>query len=186
MELFREEYLAIQDDYLRVDPSEAPDDDVDYSNDDLGENTEITPLGDAVDEDEVNDMKISIDPDDDDDYGDDQDVDIEEEEYEDEIVDIKSQIDPDDEDDLIDDDDDLLDDDDDLDTSIAPDLDDDDDLLADDDDDLLADDDDIDDDDETTARTSIDTNADFSSRPHGRTTGTMLNHEPGLPGSGSI
>ncbi|MBC8051714.1 MAG: hypothetical protein H7Y13_01480 [Sphingobacteriaceae bacterium] len=176
MELFREEYPTIQDD-LRVDPSreESINDDVDYSNDDLGENTEITPLGDAVEEDEINDSLI--DPDDED-YGDDVDVDLDTEEdieEDDDIADINSQIDPDD--DLEDDDDDLLSDDDDLDTTITPDLDDDDDLLA--DDDFVDDDEDLDD--EATA--SADTNADFTSRPHGRVTGTMLDHEPGLPGS---
>ncbi|HEX8376844.1 MAG TPA: hypothetical protein VF602_03440 [Pedobacter sp.] len=186
MELFREEYLTIQDDYLRVDPSregEGNDADVDYSNDDLGENTEVTPLGDAIKQDEMNDFVI--DPDDDDDeYGDDQNLDVEEVEEED-VVDITSQIDPAEDDDLLDDeDDDLLDDDDDLDTTIAPDLDEDDDLLADDEEDDLLDDEDEDDD--ITARTSIDTNADFSSRDHGRTTGTMLNHDPGLPGSGFL
>ena len=187
MELFREEYLTIQDDYLRVDPSREGEnnDDVDYSNDDLGENTEITPLGDAIEDDEISDFKI--DPDEDDEYGDDVDLDVDEVDDE-EIVDLQSQIDPDDDlldddDELLDDDDDLLDDDD-LDTTIAPDLDDDDDLLADDDDEDVLDDEDAEDD--LTARTSVDTTADFSSRPHGRTTGTMLNHEPGLPGSGSI
>jgi hypothetical protein len=184
MELFREEYLTIQDDYLRVDPSregEENDDDLEYSNDDLGENTEVTPLGDAIKNDEINDY--IIDPDDEEEYGDDEDLDVEEVEDED-VVDIKSQIDPsDDDDDLLNDDDDLLADDDDLDTTIAPDLDDDDDLLADDDDDIL---DDEDEDDDITARTSIDTNADFASRSHGRTTGTMLNHEPGLPGTGAF
>ena len=98
-------------------------------------------------------------------------------------MDISSQIDPDD--DEMDDDDDLLSDDDDLDTAIAPDLDDDDDLLNDDDDLLSVDDDDDFDDDDTTARTSINTDADFASRPHGRVTGTMIDHEPGLPGSDS-
>ncbi|MFD2162635.1 hypothetical protein ACFSJU_09555 [Paradesertivirga mongoliensis] len=181
MELFREEYLTIQDDYLRVDPSREEsvndDEDVDYSNDDLGENTEITPLGDAIEEDELNDLRI--DPDDED-YGDDEDLDVdldteEDLDEDDDIVDIKSQIDPDDD---FDDDDDLIDDDDDLDTAITPDLEEEDDFA--DDDDLLDEDDDIDD---ATARTSVDTSADFSTRPHGRVTGTMLDHEPGLPGS---
>ena len=177
MELLQEEYLAAQDYGLRVDPlreeSDNGNDDVDYSNDDLGENTEITPLGDAIENDDVDDLRI--DPDDDD-YGDDEDIDLETEEEleeEEDVVDLSSQIDPDEDDDL-DDDDDLLSDDDDLDTTITPDLDEDDDLLSDDDEDF---------DDETTARTSIDTDADFASRPHGRTTGTMIDHEPGLPGT---
>jgi hypothetical protein len=184
MELFREEYLTIQDDYLRVDPSREEsdtDDDVDYSNDDLGENTEITPLGEEVEVEDINDLRIG--PGDDDDFaGDDVDIDVDDEELdeEDDFVDMSAQIDPDD--DFEDDDDDLLDDDDDLDATIAPDLDDDDDFV-DDDDDLLSDDDDDDFDDETTARTSDTTEADFSSRPHGRVTGTMIDHEPGLPGS---
>lgn len=177
MELFREEYLTIQDDYLRVDPSrEGSDNDVDYSNDDLGENSEITPLGDAIEEEEVNDYKI--DPDDDDDFDDDDDdldldLDTEEIEEDERILDVVSEIDPDD--DLDDDDDDVFDDDDDLDVDITPDLDDDDDLLPDEDDDDYEDD--------AIARTSIDTTADYSSRPHGRVTGTMIDHEPGLPGS---
>lgn len=159
MELFREEYLTIQDDYLRVDPSrEESDNDVDYSNDELGENSEITPLGDAIqNEDDVNDYRV--DPDDDDfDDDDDLDIDTEEIEEEDEIMDISSQIDPDDDD--FDDDDDFADDD--LDTNITPDLDDDDDLLNDDDDLLSVDEDeDFDDDDDLTARTSISISAEL-------------------------
>jgi hypothetical protein len=162
MELFREEYLTIQDDYLRVDPSreESDDQDVDYDNDDLGENTEITPLGDAVEQEEVNDF--IGDPGDDDDFeGDDVDIDVDEDIEEDGFVDVSSQVDPDEYDD-----EDLEED------------------FVDDDEDLLSDDDnEFDDEDEPTARTSIDTNTDFASRPHGRITGTMLDHEPGLPGS---
>ena len=183
MALFREEYLTIQDDYLRVDPSteeSGNDEDLEYSNDDLGENTEITPLGDAVKDDELNDF-YKIGPEEDD-FDDDLDIDLDTDDVEEdeEIQGFSDQIDPlDDDDDDLDADDDLLDDDDDLDTSISPDLDDDDDLLDDDDD--LADDD-LNDDDTVTPRSSIDTNADFSSRPHGRVTGTMLDHDPGLPG----
>jgi hypothetical protein len=181
MELFREEYLTIQDDYLRVDPSREGsdnDDDLDYSNDQLGENSEITPLGDEIEEeDDITDYKIDPDDDDFDDEDDDDldlDLDTEEIEEDERILDFASEIDPDD-DDLEDDDDDLFDDDDDLDTAITPDLDDDDDLLSDEDDDDYEDD--------AIARTSINTDADFSSRPHGRVTGTMTDHEPGLPGS---
>jgi len=177
MELFREEFLTIQDDYLRVDPStEESDDDVDYSNDDLGENTEVTPLGDAVEDDDISNLKV-VDPDDEDFDDDDVDVEVEEIEEDDEqILDFSSQIDPDDEDEL-DDDDDLLADDD-LDSTITPDLDDDD--FIEEDDDLAIDEDDEDED--ITPSSSIDTSADFASRPHGRTTGTMIDHEPGLPG----
>lgn len=169
--------MTIQEDYLRVDPSteEPDDDDVDYSNDDLGENTEITPLGEEVED------SYNIDPDDDDDIeGDDLDIDVDDEDIEedDQFIDQALSVDPDEE---FDDDDDLLADDDDLDQSIAPDLDDDDDLLSDDDDDLDLDDDE-DFDDETNASTSLNDDVDFSSRPHGRVTGTMLDHEPGTSG----
>lgn len=176
MELFREEYLTIQDDYLRVDPSrEESDNDVDVSNDELGENTEVTPLGDAIEDDDITDYKIDPDDEDDLDEEDDLDVDLdteEEIEEDDDIVDFAS-IDPDDEEDF-DEEDDLLDEDDDLD-AITPDLDEEDDFIEDEDDDLL------DEEDDTVARTSI--NPDFSSRSHGRVTGTMLDHEPGLSGS---
>lgn len=160
MELLREEYLSTQDD-------------------NLGENTAITPLRDAVAIGEFNTFKIEPDE---------EDFDDEDELEEEEALDVDddmanfsplSQIDPDDEDDL-DEEDDLLDDDDDLDADITPDLDDDD-LLAEDDDDLLADEDD-DFEDDAVASTSTATQSSFSNNTHGRTTGTMLDHEPGLPG----
>jgi len=178
MALFREENLTIQDDYLRVDPSrESKDYDLDYSNDDLEEITEITPSGEDANEVGIN-GSYTISPDDDDDLNDDDDLDIdlddEEIEEEDEILDIKSQVDPDDDDDdLVDDDlldDDLLDDDD-LDSPVVtPDL---------DEDDLLDEDDNDDDEDDST---TFNSNADFVSRHQERTTGRMIDHEPGTPG----
>lgn len=186
MALFNEEILTVQDEYVRVDPSredENNDDDLEYSNDDLGENTEVTPLGDAVEDDDIDNL-YKIGPDDDDELGDDEDIDIDtlEVDEDDEIEDLSAQIAPDDDDDLLsdDEDDDLLDDDDDLDfesPAAAPELDDEDLLSVDDDDDTF------DDDDEVTPSSSIDTDTDFSSRDHGRVTGTMIDHEPGLGGS---
>lgn len=94
-----------------------------------------------------------------------------------------------DDDDLISDDDDLdLDEDDD--TTLIPveteDDDDDLDLDLDDDDDLETDAEDDDTIDPLADRpTTFEVDADFASRNHGRSTGTMLDHEPGLPGSRS-
>ena len=185
MALFREEYSTIQNDYVNVDPAEeSENDDLEYSNDDLGENTEITPLGDAVEK-EVDVDNYNVGPGDDEDGFDDDevdtDLDLDTEEVEDEeIVDLAA-ISPDEDDDLVDDDDDLLDDDDDLDEPlIAPDLDDDDDFL-DDDDDL---DEDEPGDDEPIAETpkeSIPT-GNVTNRHSERSTGRMVDHEPGLPG----
>ncbi|MBC7915197.1 MAG: hypothetical protein H7Y07_13850 [Pyrinomonadaceae bacterium] len=145
MAQFREEYLTIQDDYLRVDPSrESETEELEYSNDELGENTEVTPLDDAV-ENDPNDSYTIAPGDDLEDEDEDLDLEDEDEVEEDEdIENVASQVDPlDDEDEV---DEDLLDDD--LDTTITPDLDEEDDLLDDEGDDLSIDEDDEDFDDE--------------------------------------
>lgn len=81
-------------------------------------------------------------------------------------------------------DDDFLDDDEDDTEELIPieTEDDDDDLSLDDDDDDLEDDDDLDPLEDRPTTFQVD--ADFASRDHGRVTGTMTDHEPGLPGSG--
>lgn len=181
MALFSEELLTTQDEYVRANlPGEDKnnDEDLEYSNDDLGENTEITPLGDAIENDEADNL-YQVGPDDDDE---DEDLDLLEVDDDEDIEDISSQINPDDDDDLLSDDDDDFLDDDDLDSEVAtPELDDED--L--DDDELLSVNDDEDDfeDDDITPSSSIPADTDFASRDHGRVTGTMVDHEPGLGGS---
>ncbi len=202
MALFRENFLDTQEEDVRADsllasrvgpsndePNE--DDDLEYSDDDLGENTEVTPLGDDIDEDDVNAIKVFgpadddddlLTDDDDDDWDTETDLDLGDE---DEVVDITTsqQNDPDD-DDLIPDDDD-------------------DDLLSDDDDDLIPvdpDDEEVLDDDEpldldegidpetsaTDAPQMLDNpHSTSSSRREARKTGRILGHEPGLPGFGN-
>lgn len=207
MKLFHEEVLDVQDEDLRKNslfslkagPSNdepEEDEDLEYSDDDLGENTEITPLGDDIDEDDLKSIYINgplnddDDPlsDDDDDW--DSEPDLETVEDEDEIVDITPSLqnDPDDDDE----DDDLISDDDD------------DDLLSDDDDPIPGDetfdesnweeeDDDVEDDDSvaqaddddvptssTDAPQMLDTNSGVESRKEGARAGRMLGHEPGL------
>ena len=166
MILLREEPLFVQDEYLRVDPSgDEPneDDELGYDNDQLGENSEITPLGnDFDDEDRVDDMQQLRGP------GDDEDDLFE-----------------DDEDLLMDDDDDFFDDDDDDDVSpdvspVIPDTEEDEDVWEDedeDDDDLLSDDDD-----DFTGSTTAGMDPNFEHRHPERQTGRMIDHEPGVPG----
>ncbi|GEM_PF-731791 len=209
MKLFHENSLEVQDDVridapvnLRVAPEEPnEDEDLSYDDDDLGENSEITPLGDDLDNDDINDIKTFGGPLDDDDdlLSDDDDLDVETETYvddEDEIVDITTsqQNDPDDDDDDLlpedDDDDLLLDDDDEIENPDAiPDT-----SLTDDDDEVFEDDDLTDDDmnpdaDEDQPTTATDAPKTFdtsgtgvSSRKEVRTTGRIIGHEPGIPG----
>ncbi|MGX5687943.1 hypothetical protein [Arcticibacter tournemirensis] len=208
MKLFHENSLDVQEDLridapvnLRVAPEEPnEDEDLSYDDDDLGENSEITPLGDDLNDDNINDIKTFGGPLDDDDdlLSDDDDLDVETETYvddEDEIVDITTsqQNDPDDDDDdlLADDDDDdlLLDDDDEIENPDAiPDT-----SLTDDDDEVFEDDDLSDDEDldaggdrpttATNAPQTFDTSdSGVSSRQEVRNTGRMVGHEPGIPG----
>ena len=220
MKLFQEETLDVQDRDLRTDHSlglhmapEEPNEDEDlaYDDDDLGENTEVTPLGDDIDEDDLKAIKTGGPLDDEDDdlaVDDDEDLDLDEDPYiddDDEIVDITTsqQNDPnDDDDDLLsddDDDDDLLFDDEEVEnpdaipaTPLVDDEDDDEGSWAsgEDDDDLLDDDDELIDDEgsttETNAPQSLDTpDSGVSSRRTDRQTGRMLGHEPGIPGFGN-
>jgi len=183
MTLFRDELLTVQDEYLRedvlrIDPED--DDEVGYDNDDLGENSEITPIGDDLDDD-VDDAFMPG-PDDDDLFDDDDDTLLDDDELldedDDEVVDLhKIQAIGGDDDLLDDDDDDLFDDDfDEADSAeVVPD-DDDDDLLSDDDDDEFDDDDDdFDEEGSTTAglNRSIDIDA------PDRSTSRIVDHEPG-------
>ncbi|MDF3078515.1 MAG: hypothetical protein K0S09_2404 [Sphingobacteriaceae bacterium] len=87
-----------------------------------------------------------------------------------------------DDDDLVDDDDDLLDDDDEEELIPIETDDDDDDLDLDDDDDL-DEEEDSDLDPLADRPTTFESDGDFATRDHGRVTGTMIDHEPGLPGS---
>ena len=195
MILLREEPLFVQDEYLRVDPSgDEPneDDELGYDNDQLGENSEITPLGnDFDDEDRVDDMQQLRGPGDDEDdlFEDDEDLLMDDDDDflddDDDIVDFKAVIDEDD--DLLDDDDDddLFDDDDDDDVSpdvipVIPDTEEDEDVWEDedeDDDDLLSDDDD-----DFTGSTTAGMDPNFEHRHPERQTGRMIDHEPGVPG----
>lgn len=88
-----------------------------------------------------------------------------------------------DDEDLVDDDDDLLDDEDEEELIPIETDDDDDDLDLDDDDDDLDDDEDPDIDPIADRPTTFESDGDFATRDHGRVTGTMIDHEPGLPGS---
>ncbi|WP_374163310.1 hypothetical protein [Arcticibacter sp. MXS-1] len=178
---------------LKTGPPEEPneDDDLSYDDDDLGENTEVTPLGDDIDEDDLNAMRTSgpLDDEEDDLLTDEDELDVDTDQYaddDDEIVDIttSSQNDPDDDElyDDDDDDDDLLMDDD---VGVA----DDDEEAAwedDDDEDLLNDDEDLDTSRATTATDApqmLDTDdSGVSSRREVRKTGRMIGHEPGIPG----
>jgi hypothetical protein len=187
--MFRDELLAVQEEYLRntsvAEPEE--DDDLDYSNDDLGENTEVTPLGDAVDEEDIDNAYINdVDPDEDEDdllIGDDEDVDLDTDtdlDDDDEVVDQALPGDDDDdlgEDEDLTDDEDLYDDDDefgDLETTEdVPDTEDDDLLTVDDDDDDLADED---------GAPRFNSSGDFSSRHQERSSGRLIDHEPGIQG----
>lgn len=188
MTIFRDEPLNIREEYLGVDPSrDEPntDEDLDYSDDDLGENTEITPLGDEMDDDdEVDDLFSEPGEDKDDFLDDEEDVLLDEDlDEDDEIVDLhKMQAinGDDDDDDLFDDDDDELENPDVI--PVVPDPDEDDEVWSDDeDDDALLDDED-DDLEDSTGSTTQGLDPNFEIRHPDRQTGRMTGHEPGTAG----
>ncbi|WP_207423625.1 hypothetical protein [Desertivirga brevis] len=187
MTLFRDELLTVQDEYLRedvlrVDPED--DDEVGYDNDDLGENTEVTPIGDDLDADDIDDSYMVSPEEDDDLLADDDDVLLDDDQLldddDEDVVDLHkiSAVGGDEDDDLLDDDDD-----DDLDEIDPVEIDEeDDDLLADDDDDDFDDEDDLDDEDltddeegSTTQGLNRSVNIDVPSR----STSRIIDHEPG-------
>ena len=200
MRQLREEPLIVQDEYLSLNPFIEPeeDDDLDYSNDDLGENSEITPLGDDIEDDDIEDIKLFETPgeDEDDLLDDDDDLLLDDEdnfvEDDDEIVDISPIDDEDDGDDeLLDDDedDDLFEDDDDDEIlnpdviPVIPDTDDDDDDEGTWADDEVEDEDNLlRDEDEASGSTTAGLDPNFQSRHPERKTGRMIDHEPGVPG----
>jgi hypothetical protein len=195
MTLFRDEFLTIQDEYLEsaktaIDPED--DEDVDYSNDDLGESRKITPFGDNFDDenDDIDDMYMPGPDDDDDDFDDEDGLQLDEDElvYDDE-EELEghfkvSAIGGDDED-YDDEDEDFFDDDDEIEDAdavpVIPDPDDDDDW-GDDEDDTL--DDDLEGEDDTpthkhTGSTTEGLDPNFQIHHPERQTGRMFGHEPG-------